>query len=354
MLYDELKLPAPVRTGKQKHSSTSEEDLKRISHLHPLVDLVLRYRAIVKLLSTFVKGMRQFLLSDGDKSRRRIHCLLNQTIVRTGRLSCCRPNLQTLPKALTIGSTLVNVREVVRASSVGCVLVAADYSQIEMRVFAHVTGDEGLREVFTKGGDVYIRLAAEIFNKSTNEVSGDERNRAKVVCLGVMYGMGPGAVAARLNITIQQATAIVKNFLSKYAQAQLWMEAVKQEAHTQGFVRTICGRRRYLDPSDNAFDRQAINTVIQGSASDIIKAAMLRVEEALRENYELASCALLLQLHDELVVECPNDPATIETLALTMNRCMELEVPEMLAVDSVPLLVSISVGETFGSLVKRV
>jgi DNA polymerase I-like protein with 3'-5' exonuclease and polymerase domains len=273
--------------------------------------------------------------------------------VRTGRLSCCRPNLQNLPKVQNIGTLQISVRSLLRASSAGFVLLSADYSQIEMRVFAHVTNDAALIELFAKGGDVYVALAADVFSKPASVITDEERGRAKVICLGVMYGMGAVAAAAKMGVTVQQATSIMRNFFAKYSRAKQWMEELKNEARSNGFIVTISGRRRYLDSADLAFERQAVNSVIQGSASDIIKAAMLCLSSALEQvGGDVQGSSLLLQVHDELVLQCPSSENAVRSLSTMIRRCMQQEVADMLGISKIPLPVSISVGSSFGSQVQ--
>jgi DNA polymerase I-like protein with 3'-5' exonuclease and polymerase domains len=356
LLFDELQLP--VQTWGKRHASTSDEALQRLLDLHPVVPLVLEHRALNKLLTTYVAGFKQYALCSSADRTHRVHAVFTQTVVRTGRLSCCRPNLQSLPNNRTnIAGEKFNLRDVVVASTPGWLLLSADYSQIEMRVLAHVTGDEALRALFVGGGDVYRGLASRIFGRAPEAVSSEERDRAKVICLGSIYGMGVAAAAAKLRISAAQASEITSAFFAQFGRVRAWIEETKRRGRDVGYVETICGRRRYLlDAQDQqggyrgAADRQAVNSVIQGSASDIIKAAMLAVARALSA-VGLTHCRILLQVHDELVIELPaDDTQLLRRIAALVREAMEHSVPRELGIDGVPLTVQVTAGLSLGSM----
>ena len=269
-----------------------------------------------------------------------------------------KPNLQNIPKVMAVDSVQINLRSLLRAPTSTYVLLSADYSQIEVRILAHVTQDEALIEVFAKGGDVYINLASEIFNRPGVNISPEERNRAKVICLGVIYGMGAPAAAARLNISVPQATQIMNNFFQRFFKVKAWIEATRSYARQQDYIETICGRRRYLSsggiPASHAaraqIDRQAVNSVIQGSASDVIKLAMILLSRKLQSRQDLLACQILLQIHDEVVLECPHDETSLQLLISTVKEVMEVAVAMDLGIVRVPLTVSISVGLSLGEM----
>jgi len=245
VLYDKLKLPAPAKTAGGRHASTSEEDLLRIADKHAVVSVILDFRTLSKISTTYLGGVKPFIYtsptsysvqsgitddsSHKEISVQRVHCCWNQTAVRTGRLSCCRPNLQSFPKNITTcrhSSLRVNARNMFR-SSPGCVLVAADYSQIEMRILAHMTADKELCMLFRREGDIYRHLASLILNKDVSTVDSAERERAKVICLGVIYGMGPQAAASKLGLDVPAVNKITHAFFEKFRSIKSWLQQIK-------------------------------------------------------------------------------------------------------------------------------
>jgi len=372
LLFDELKLPPPSHTSKKgKHHSTSEEDLLRIKHLHPVVELILQFRALNKLSSTYIDGVRGFMCGESAMMRRalglesmgtgtgppqqRVHANWQQTIVRTGRLSCTKPNLQNVPNQQTVAGLEVNMRSAFQATR-GCVLVSADYSQIEMRVLAHLCADPVMLSLFRAGGDIYTRLAAKIMDKSVEGVVPAERTKAKVICLGVLYGMGPAAAAAKLNIEVSAAARITQSFFNHFKQMKAWTAKIKAQARQCGFVRTMLGRMRHLpdisspDQGKAAHaERQAVNSVIQGTASDIIKYAMINVDRALSQQWpaEAQAPRLLMQIHDELIYEI--DEPDLARFTHLLHSAMETDVVAALHL-TVPLIVNIHMGQTWGDV----
>ena len=354
LLFEKLGLP--VQGQGKRHASTSEEDLLKIRDLHPVVQHILDHRAFSKLLSTYILSLEQFIVRHLDSSNHTysLHAVWKQTSVRTGRLSCCRPNLQNIPQDQTIRGIEIQMRSIIIAPTPNNLLISADYSQIEMRVLAQVSGDPFLCEIFRAGGDIYIKLASQIFHKPEAAVEKVERTRAKTICLGVIYGMGVKSAAARLNISIKEASQLMNSFFSKFSRVQEWMVATKRQASTHGFVETITGRRRHLSEGDDpqsraAVDRQAVNSVVQGSASDVIKTAMLLVRQRL-DAEGLLSAQLVMQVHDEIVVECCPEHETLQRVVHCIRKTMETTVANRLGILQVPLTVSVSVGENFATM----
>eukprot|EP00602_Paraphysomonas_sp_CaronLab_P012565 CAMPEP_0185040530 /NCGR_PEP_ID=MMETSP1103-20130426/38727_1 /TAXON_ID=36769 /ORGANISM="Paraphysomonas bandaiensis, Strain Caron Lab Isolate" /LENGTH=774 /DNA_ID=CAMNT_0027579881 /DNA_START=309 /DNA_END=2633 /DNA_ORIENTATION=+ len=357
LLYDRLQLSTGTdgnsgRDGK-KHASTSEEALLRIKEKHPVVEIILNHRYMTKILGTFVEGIRPFIVS-ASSGKSRIHAYWNQTTVRTGRLSCTRPNLQNIPNGRTVRGIAANPRALFTASD-GRILVSADYSQIEMRVLAHVCGDSGMVKLFRHSGDIYQTLASIILDRPPANVTPLERERAKVVCLGVIYGMGPQAAAARLNIDVPTVNSIIRSFYGKFNTVKQWISNTKNTARQQGLVRTILGRIRSLPDMSSTCaekrsqaERQAVNSIIQGSASDIIKYAMLRVERELSEQkHPFGRPEVVMQIHDELIYDVPE--RSCESFVGILRTCMENQVREALGI-VVPLIVNIRTGKNWGSL----
>eukprot|EP01039_Chlorochromonas_danica_P001512 gene1512-1647_t len=344
-----------VGTAKKKFPSTSEEELQKLRHLHPIIDMVLQYRGLAKLLTTYIEGLRPLLVHNkarSDSAEVAIHANWNQTSVRTGRLSCSKPNLQNIPNAQTIADEDYNMRTLFIAHT-GRTFVGADYSQIEMRVLAHLCQDANLCGLFRREGDIYSLLAGRIFSKASDAVTTDERNKAKVICLGVLYGMGAASTAAKLNLETAAAAKIVQSFFSNFSQVKLWIQRIKSQAKQFKLVRTLLGRLRHLPDivSDDSSavataERQAVNTVIQGTASDLIKLAMVLSFQQLATAEEVR---LVMQIHDELIFEVPNDPQFLSSFTENLRRIMEKEVVESMHLQ-VPLIANISVGEKWGEM----
>jgi hypothetical protein len=311
-----------------KFISTSEETLKHIRLQHPVIEWILTFRTIFKLMHTYFDGLKPFISI--HQNNHTIHAQWNQLIVRTGRLSCSKPNLQNIPTDIAFTQLPLQYQDIrVRSLFIarpGFRLVAVDYSQIEMRVLAHVSQDKELCSLFRdREGDVYKLLAFKIFQKdSVDDVTDGERSRAKVICLGCIYGMGPQAAAARLGIEVATVSCITQSFFQHFRGVLQWIRRIRQYARQHKEVRTLSGRLRLLPDIDSdqgakraAAERQAVNTVIQGSASDLIKSAMLLVSKAMAE-YEISAekalgdstavnqrSRILMQIHDELILEIP-------------------------------------------------
>jgi DNA polymerase-1 len=291
--------------------------------------LVLEYRALAKLKSTYVDSLPR--LVDADS---RIHTRLNQTVTATGRLSSKDPNLQNIPIRTDDG---VQIRKAFVAGA-GRVLVSADYNQIELRVLAHLAEDGGLIRAFEEGVDIHVATAADVFEVEAGDVTSAMRRAAKVINYGIIYGMGPVRMSRELAIPRTRAAQYIDRYFERYAGVRKLYERTLEKAREQGYVSTLLGRRRYLPDlgSDHgglrqAAERVATNTPIQGSAADIIKTAMVRLDRSLAAGGVAAR--LVLQIHDELLVECPEHELdrVVTLIRDAMEGAAELVVP--LAVD---------------------
>lgn len=321
-LFGKLGLPHGKKT--KSGWSTNADVLEELRYLHPVVDEVLRYRTVAKLKSTYCDGLLKVIGPDG-----RIHSSFNQTETRTGRISSTEPNLQNIPVRTPIGREL---RKFFAAEK--GVLVDADYSQIELRVLAHVANDQAMREDFLEGRDIHTSTAARVFGMPQELVTSEMRSKAKAVNFGIVYGIGAFSLSKDIGVTRKEADAYIKEYLRNYAGVDAYMKQVVEEAKERGYVETLFGRRRYLPElkSTNfnmrAFgERVARNMPIQGTAADIIKIAMIRVSDRLER--EGLKARLILQVHDELIVECPEEERdrVKELLTQEMEGAVSLSVP---------------------------
>ncbi len=310
-------------------ASTSVAVLEQLREMHPIIEDILEFRKLEKLRSTYLEPLPK--LADAND---RIHTTFDQLATATGRLSSKNPNLQNIPVRGRLGQRM----RACFTAGPGKLLAAADYSQIELRVLAHMSQDPTLMDAFTHGIDIHARTAGLLFDKEPNEVAKDERRQAKTINFGLLYGMGPQKLGRELGLSLPQAKEFIAKYFERLTQLKAFYDKVVDDALEHGFVTTLAGRRRMLpelrsrnNQLASQAKRQAINTVIQGSAADIIKKAMLHVE-ADKVLAEL-DARLLLQIHDELLVECPAEKAEAagEQLALIMTEVYTLNVP--LAVD---------------------
>jgi DNA polymerase-1 len=325
VLYDRLHLPVLGKTPKGQ-PSTAEDVLEQLAESYDLPRLVLEYRGLTKLKSTYTDK----LPLDIDPRTRRIHTSYHQAVAATGRLSSSDPNLQNIPIRTAEGR---RIRQAFIAAP-GFKLLAADYSQIELRIMAHLSGDEGLLAAFASDQDVHRATAAEVFNTPLDEVSGDQRRSAKAINFGLIYGMSAFGLAKQLGIERGQAQAYVERYFERYPGVRRYMDATRESARRLGYVTTVFGRRLHL-PEINArnpqarqyAERSAINAPMQGTAADIIKRAMIEVTVWLAANEPLAR--LIMQVHDELVVEVPERSAAEIGAAVVriMEGAAELRVP---------------------------
>ena len=322
MLFDTMGLPHGKKT--QRGWSTDAETLESLRE-YPLVEDVLQYRAYQKLNSTYVEGLLKVIGEDG-----RIHTRFNQTEARTGRLSSDNPNLQNIPIRTEMGSKL----RAYFVAKPGCVLVDADYSQIELRILAHVTGDAHMQEAFLSGADIHRSTAAKIYNIRPEDVTPRLRSSAKAINFGIMYGKGAYSLSKDIGVSVKEAEAFLQTYLATFPNIDGYMEKTIADARQCGYVSTLFGRRRALPElnSNNhniraSGERMARNTPIQGTAADVIKLAMVRVWRRLRD--EKMESRLILTVHDELIVEAPEAEAekAAQILREEMEGCVHYAVP---------------------------
>ncbi|MCQ2416683.1 MAG: DNA polymerase I [Oscillospiraceae bacterium] len=331
VLFEDLQLP----TGKKTKTgwSTNAEVLEALRTQHPIVEYVLEYRQLSKLLSTYVEGLLKAVSADG-----KIHTSYQQTETRTGRLSSTEPNLQNIPVRTPLGSEM---RKFFVASE-GCVFLDADYSQIELRLVAHLCNDENMRNTFAEGLDIHRSTAAKVFNMPEDMVTKEMRSAAKAVNFGIIYGISAFSLSKDIGVTVAKADRYIKDYFQSYPNVERFMNETVESARALGFVTTLYGRKRYVPElrSSNknvqaAGKRIAMNTPIQGTAADIIKAAMVKVYRRLKA--EVPEAKLILQIHDELIVEVPH--AYAESAAVILKEEME-QVCQL----SVPLTVDVQEG----------
>jgi DNA polymerase I len=335
ILFEKLDLPVVKKT--KTGYSTNAEVLEELSDKHPIIDKITYYRQLTKLFSTYVEGLKNVIDADG-----KIHSSLNQTVTTTGRLSSTEPNLQNIPIKYEMGR---EIRKVFVPNNDECVILSADYSQIELRVLAHIADDSNLIDAFVNHSDIHTKTASEVFRVPLEEVTTLMRGRAKAVNFGIVYGIGDFSLAKDLKITKKEAKTYIDTYFERYPNVKKYMEDVVKEVEEKSFVTTILNRRRYI-PEASASNkmvkalgvRLAMNTPIQGSAADVIKLAMVNVFKELNER-RLKS-TLILQVHDELLLNVYKDElkAVEEIVKKEMEQVIKLRVP---------LEVDINVGETW-------
>ncbi len=331
MLFDRMGLPAPKKTS--RGYSTSAEVLEHLAETYPICGKILEYRKYQKLQSTYIDSLVTMRDENG-----RIHTRFDQVATATGRISSAEPNLQNIPVRTELG------REIRRAfvAKPGCVLVDADYSQIELRVLAHISGDKTMIEAFRQDQDIHARTAAEVYGVPLEEVTGAQRSASKAVNFGIVYGISDFTLAKNISVSRAEAREFIDRYFERYPGVKAYMDRSVAEGREKGFVTTMMGRRRYLpELASSNFnlrsfgERCAMNSPIQGTAADIIKLAMVAVARALKEQGLQAK--LLLQVHDELIIEAPEGEA--EQVKTLLRDCMENVVRL-----AVPLRTDISVG----------
>ncbi|MFN5742741.1 MAG: DNA polymerase I [Planctomyces sp.] len=334
VLFTELKLPVIRKT--QTGASTDQEVLEELSAQHPLPKQILERRHLIKLQGTYLDALPKLV----SPQTGRIHATFHQTVAATGRLSSSDPNLQNIPVRTPEGR---QVRAAFQPADPQWTLVCADYSQIELRVLAHFSGDQAMCEAFQAGIDIHAAVAADVFQVPVETVSPDQRRMAKAVNFGVIYGQTPWGLAASLGIDKAEAAAFIDDYFRRYAGVAAFCERILEETARTGYARTILNRRRAISGirrttgiNRNMPERTAINTVIQGSAADLIKQAMLNVDRMLRQHS--GQTRLLLQIHDELVLECPQNEAAdlIPRLRQSMQDAMTLNVPLIVDITTGP------------------
>ena len=316
--------------------STNAAVLEKLRGKHPIIDQILDYRMLTKLKSTYADGLLKEISADG-----RIHTHFQMTVTATGRLSSTEPNLQNIPVRRELGAQIRNMF----VASPGKVLVDADYSQIELRLLAHIANDETMIAAFRSGEDIHAVTASQVFGVPLDEVTPLQRSHAKAVNFGIVYGISAFSLAQDIGVFQSEAKAYMDSYFAKYHGVRDYMKRIVEQAKADGYVTTLFGRRRDLPElrSSNfnlrSFgERVALNMPIQGTAADIIKAAMVRVDARMRA--EGLEAKLLLQVHDELIVECP--AAEAETV-----RAILIEEMEHVVDYRVPLLVDAKIGASW-------
>ena len=323
VLFEELGLPA----GKKRKTgySTDADTLEGLRGRHPIIPLIFDYRTLTKLYNTYVKGLEAAVSPDG-----RMHTTFKQTETRTGRISSAEPNIQNIPVRTEIGR---NFRRFFVAGE-GRMLADADYSQIELRVLAHLSGDKAMIKTFCEGGDIHTETAASVLNVPPELITPEQRRSAKAVNFGIVYGIGAFSLAKDINVSVPEAKRYIDDYLTHYSGVKAYMDKVTASAEKDGWAVTMFGRKRFIPEilSTNKTvkalgKRIAMNTPIQGTAADIIKIAMIRVYRRLKE--ELPEAKLILQVHDELIVEAPEAQADKAAQILTeeMQGAVKLAVP---------------------------
>ncbi len=328
-----------LRPGRRTKTgfSTDNEVLERLAEVDPIAREVLDYRGLSKLKSTYLDALPAMV----SERTGRVHASFNQTGTATGRLSSSDPNLQNIPVRTDLG------RRIRRAFTAGpdSKLIAADYSQIELRIAAHLSGDAALKEAFEKGDDIHNFVAREIFGVSSDDVTPQMRRTAKAVNFGIIYGQSPYGLSRQLGVPVGEAAEFIKSYFERYPGVEDYITRTLDAAGKEGYVKTIMGRRRYINGIEaksprnlNSAERMAINTTIQGSAADLIKLAMLAIDR--RHRQDALPVMMIMQIHDELVLECP--------ISLVAQECaaVEKDMAEALRLD-VPIVVNIATGDNW-------
>ena len=334
VLFNDLGLPAGKKT--KSGYSTNAEVLEELRDKHPVIDHIIKYRQLTKLSSTYVDGLLKTVAEDG-----RIHSIFRQTETRTGRISSTEPNMQNIPVRTELGREM---RKFFTADE-GRILLDADYSQIELRIMAHMCGDKNMQQAFKEGLDIHTMTAAQVFDMPPVMVTSSMRSAAKAVNFGIIYGIGAFSLSKDIGVSVAEANKYIKSYLSNYPEVEKFMEKTVSEARETGYVTTMYGRRRYVPElkSSNkilqaAGKRIAMNTPVQGTAADIIKIAMVSVYERLKE--EKLDAKLILQVHDELIVD------SSEADAERAGQIIEEEMTKAASL-SIPLIAEVNKGRTW-------
>jgi len=336
ILYTKLGIPAPKKTS--TGLSTNADVLEFLAPDYPIASKMLEYRTVEKLRSTYIDALPT-MISPKDH---RIHCTFNQFVAATGRLSCQDPNLQNIPILFEMGRMM---RQAFRPQKKGWSYLAADYSQIELRLLAHLSDDPILLNAFQNNEDIHVHTASIIFDLPLEHVTKDQRNQAKAVNFGVIYGQGAFGLAQALGIEVRKASAFINTYFQRYAKVKEYLEGSKEKSRQTGKAVTITGRERIIPEINSkngilrsAAERLAINTPLQGTAADLIKLAMLKIDQKLRKDKNLGY--MILQIHDELIFEIPDfEMFSLEPMIrTTMESVFKLKVP---------LLVDIAIGKNW-------
>ncbi len=325
--------------------STKESELEKLRDSHPVIAFILEYRELQKLLSTYIDNLPEMVAFDG-----RLHTQFLQAGTTTGRMSSQNPNLQNIPIKTELGK---KIRDAFVADK-GFVLVGLDYSQIELRVAAFLSGEEKLLEIFRRGGDVHAAVAARVFGVEEDKVDKEMRRRAKVINFGIIYGMGINALRQNLGTSLDEARKFYAEYFKTFPTLAVYLERTKSDAERLGYTETYFGRRRYFEGIRSRIpyvkasaERMAVNAPLQGTQADIIKIAMVRIDEYLKEHKERDDAHLLLQVHDELVYEMKEDKA--EKLAHAVKHIMESVLPKE-KIKGITLTANASIGENWGNM----
>ena len=343
ILFDKLELPTKGIKKTKTGYSTAAPELAKLKDTHPIVVMIEEFRELSKLASTYVDALPKLVGKD-----KRIHTSFNQTVTATGRLSSSNPNLQNIPIRTELG------REIRKAfvADQGKVLIAADYSQIELRVVSVIAKDKAFQNAFKEGADIHRRTAAEVWGVDEDEVTKDQRRAAKAINFGIIYGMGPRALAVSTGLSFSEAQDFIQRYLDIHHSVRDYLDETKLKAHEDGYVETMFGRRRYFPEINSgvqmlvaAAERMAINMPVQGTAADVMKMAMVAVDKEIKKEKK-KKIKMLLQVHDELVFEA--DQADAEKAAKRIKEIMENAVTF-----EVPLVVDVDVGKDWGQM-KRI
>ena len=338
ILFEKLRIIENAKLTKSKQYQTGEEVLLKLAHKHPIVPLILEWRKLSKLKSTYIDALPQLI----NPKTGRIHTTFTQTVTSTGRLSSVNPNLQNIPVRTERGR---DIRKAFVPSDEDHVILAADYSQIELRIVAHVCGDERMIETFKSGEDIHAAMAAHIFGVPQDEVTKDMRRSAKTVNFGILYGISAFGLADRLQISQADARQLITDYYRSFPKITEYLNNTLEFAREHLYVETLLGRRRYIRDINaqngllrKAAERNAINAPIQGTAADLIKIAMVKVFKEMQER-QLKS-KMILQVHDELVFDACKEE--LETLSELVRRCMSGSMHL-----SVPLDVDVNAGSNW-------
>jgi DNA polymerase-1 len=348
VLYDELKIiPEKQKKTAGGARTTREDELIKLSAIHPIIEEILSYRELQKLLSTYIDKLPDMVAPDG-----RLHTTFVQAGTTTGRIASDSPNVQNIPIKTDYGRRIRNAF----VADEGNVLVAVDYSQIELRIAAGLSGDEKLATVFREGGDVHTAVASEVFGVPAEKVDKEMRRKAKVINFGILYGMGVNALRANLGVDTprEDAAEFLRQYFRNFSGLAHWIEDTKAFARTHGYTETLFGRRRYFREFKSSLpgivasaERMAVNAPIQGTQADIIKRAMVDVDQLIEKKKWRDSVRLVLQVHDELVYEIARDGA--EDIAREIRSVMENAVP-VEKLSSVPIIAEASIGGNWGEM----
>ena len=326
VLFDHMKISEKAKKTKTGQYSTSEGELEKLRNKHPIIEKILEYRGLKKLLSTYIDAFPLLINLRSNK----IHTSFNQTVAATGRLSSTNPNLQNIPIRDERGRAMRKVF----IPDVGCTFLSADYSQIELRIMAHLSNDEHMTEAFNNDLDIHSATAAKIYKVPLEEATGDMREKAKTANFGIIYGISVFGLSERLAIPRGEAKDLIDGYFESYPDVAKYMETSKEKARENGYVETLFGRKRFL-PDINSrngivrgyAERNAINAPIQGSAADIIKVAMIRIFKRFEE--EKLKSKMILQVHDELNFNVPVDELEVakKIVVEEMENAYKLSVP---------------------------